>query len=358
MLGIDRRAASYAWTVAVTFLLLFLVYSLRRTLFVFTLALLFAYLLSPLVNLLVQVLPIRTRTVALGLAYVIFIGVAAFVIAQVGERVVEQATNLVTRFPVMLAAWEHPSPGAPHLINSLKLEIIERVQTQIAENSSSILSMLSTAGLKAISLATNLGYVVLVPILAFFFLKDGALIRNHIVELFPEGPRRVLLEDLMADLHLLLVHYMRALVVLSLSTFAAYTICFLVLGVPYAVLLAVLAGMLEFIPMLGPLTAGVAITAVTALAGAPVLVVIIFLLAYRTFQDYILSPHLMHQGIQLHPLLVLFGVFAGAEVAGIAGSFLSVPVLALVRVMYVRLRKARAAAKLLPVEPLPEKVVI
>ena len=61
------------------------------------------------------------------------------------------------------------------------------------------------------------------------------------------------------------------------------------------------------------------------------------------FQDYFLSPHLMGQGVELHPLLVLFGVFAGAEVAGVAGSFLSVPVLALVRVLYLNIRRSRLA---------------
>ena len=49
----------------------------------------------------------------------------------------------------------------------------------------------------------------------------------------------------------------------------------------------------------------------------------------------------MGQGVALHPLLVLFGIFAGAEIAGIAGTFISVPVLALARVVYVRIRKAR-----------------
>ena len=77
--------------------------------------------------------------------------------------------------------------------------------------------------------------------------------------------------------------------------------------------------------------------------------VIIFLAAYRLFQDYILSPHLMGQGVEVHPLLVLFGVFAGAEVAGIPGTFLSVPVLALVRIVYLRMRKSRLAAHGTPV---------
>jgi len=99
--------------------------------------------------------------------------------------------------------------------------------------------------------------------------------------------------------------------------------------------------------MVGPLTAGAVIVIVAAVSGVNVLPVLIFILAYRVFQDYILSPHLMEQGVELHPLLVLFGVFAGAEIAGIAGTFLSVPALAMVRVVYVRIRKARAG-KLAP----------
>jgi predicted PurR-regulated permease PerM len=118
--------------------------------------------------------------------------------------------------------------------------------------------------------------------------------------------------------------------------------------VPYAVLLAALAGMLEFIPMVGPLTAGAIIVMVALLSGSHALAVLIFLLAYRLFQDYILSPHLMGQGVELHPLLVLFGVFAGAEIAGIPGTFLSVPVLALVRVVYIRIRKTRLGAQFSP----------
>jgi predicted PurR-regulated permease PerM len=58
-----------------------------------------------------------------------------------------------------------------------------------------------------------------------------------------------------------------------------------------------------------------------------------------------LSPNLMGSGVELHPLLILFGVFAGAEIAGIAGTFLSVPVLALVRILYLRLRSSRLAAR-------------
>jgi predicted PurR-regulated permease PerM len=104
--------------------------------------------------------------------------------------------------------------------------------------------------------------------------------------------------------------------------------------------------MLEFIPIVGPLTAAVIIILVAAVASAHLLAVLIFLSIYRVIQDYVISPNLMGAGVEVHPLLVLFGVFAGAEIAGVAGTFLSVPVLALVRILYLRLRKLRLASRL------------
>lgn len=187
--------------------------------------------------------------------------------------------------------------------------------------------------------------MVIIPILAFFFLKDAPLIREHVLDLMEEGPRRALFGDLISDVHLLLAHYIRALFVLSVAAFVAYAIFFSLMGVPYAILLAVIGGLLEFIPLLGPLTAAVLILIVAGLAGVGLLPILAFLAVYRVIQDYLFSPSLMGRGVELHPLLVLFGVFAGAEIAGIAGSFLSVPVLALVRIVYLNIRKARLNAR-------------
>ena len=349
MLGIDRQVARYVWTAAVVVLLLVLVYLVRRTVFIFILALLFAYMLSPVVNLLDRFLPTsRTRTPALALAYVIFVGLVVLIGIQIGSRIVDQATALAKTFPDMIRSWQTPTPGAPEAINSLKGQIVAKIRTEVVEKSSDLISALSRAGLKVITVASDLIYVVIIPILGFFFLKDGRVMRQHILEIVSAGPRRALLDDVMADIHLLLAHYMRALVVLSLAAFTAYSIFFSIMGVPYGVLLAAVAGMLEFIPTIGPLAASVVIVVVAAVANAHVLAILIFILVYRVFQDYMLSPHLMGQGVEVHPLLLLFGVFAGAEVAGVAGSFLSVPVLALVRILYLRMRKSRLRLDLTP----------
>ncbi|MCU1238918.1 MAG: hypothetical protein JWP63_6885 [Candidatus Solibacter sp.] len=343
MLGLDKNAARYTWTAALVLLALWLVYILRSTVFVFTLALLFAYLLSPLVNLLDRALPNRTRTLALALSYVIFIGLVVLVLSQIGIRVVDQAKELSKKFPDMMARWEQPSPQVSENTNSVKAEVIRTIRNELYKRTSDIMHVLPGVSLKFLAVASDLIYVVIVPVLAFFFIKDGEVIRSHLLGLVDSGPLRSVVDSMMEDIHLLLAHYMRALVLLSLCTFTAYSIFFTILGMPFGILLAVLAMCLEFIPMIGPLSAAAAILIVAAVSGTHILTVLIFLVAFRMLQDYVISPHVMGQGVELHPLLVLFGVFGGAEVAGVAGSFISVPVLALARILYLRVRRLRAS---------------
>src|ERR1041384_8036935 len=347
MLGLDRTAARYTWTAAAILLLLAFIYGIRGTLFLLTLAVLFAYHISPAVELLDRALPGRARTLAI--VYVLFIGVVVIVVTQIGSRVVDQARILALKFPSMLGEVQKQTEKHPDAVSSLQDQLLTNIRNGITQKTNELIGALPNAGLKIVSAATNVIYVVIVPFLAFFFLKDSVLIRSHLLSLADTSPAmRSFADGLMEDIHALLARYMRALVVLSPSTFTAYSTFFTIMDVPYGVLLAVLAMMLEFIPMIGPLVAGTAIVIVAAVAGSHVLAVLIFLLAFRMFQDYVLSPHIMGQGVELHPLLVLFGVFAGAEVAGVAGSFLSVPVIALIRVMYIRFRKNRLSAQLTP----------
>ena len=114
MLGFDPRAARYTWTAAAILLLLVMVYRTRTTLFVFIIALLFAYLLSPLVDFLDRALPAsRTRTPALIFAYLLLIGVLGFAAVGLGSRIADEANSLLTRLPDLVnqAAEAPPAPA-------------------------------------------------------------------------------------------------------------------------------------------------------------------------------------------------------------------------------------------------------
>ncbi len=338
MLGLDRQATRYTWTVVFILLLVELVYRIRDTLFIFIVALLFAYLLWPLVKFLDRRLPGRSKVLALTMVYLALVAFLIVVGIAVGSRVVQQANALATRLPELLAHFQPPKEATAPAAATAKQTVIATVQKQLARHSQEILAMLPNAALAVISRAGNLIFVVLIPILSFFFLKDGREMRDSLLSLLGAGSRREMVEKIALDLHVLLAQYMRALVLLGVVASVTYGIFFSLLGVPYGILLAAIAFPLEFIPLVGPLTGGAVVLLVAGLSGSDhLLAILVFLVAFRLFQDYVVSPHLLSSGMKLHPLLVIFGVLAGGALAGVAGSFLSVPVLATLRIVYRQL---------------------
>jgi predicted PurR-regulated permease PerM len=339
LLGIDRNAARYTWTAVLVLLLVGLLYLIRETLFIFFVALLFAYLLWPLVKLLDRWLPGQSKVLALTLVYLAIVGILIVMGIALGSRIVQQANTLAAKLPDLLTRFQPPiAPAASHYALPLKMTVISTVQQQLTKHSQDILAWLSNAALGVMSRAGNLIFFILVPILSFFFLKDGREMLSSVVGILAAGARRDMVEKIAADLHVLLAQYMRALVLLGAVASLSYGLFFSMVGVPYGILLAAVAFPLEFIPMVGPLAGAVIVLLVASLTGSHhLLAIFVFLLAFRFLQDYVVSPQLLSAGMKLHPLLVIFGVLAGGSIAGIAGCFLSVPVLAALRIVYRQL---------------------
>lgn len=341
MLGLDRRTAQQTWTVLFIVLMLGAIYLIRDTLFVFTVSLLFAYLLWPLVKLLDRRIPGGSKVWALAVVYLSLLALLIGVGIIIGSRIEEQASALAVRIPDLLSKFENVSqPTGFSSLQTLRATIMATLRKQVSEHSQYFVSLLPNAALGVLSHVSILIFIVLVPILSFFFLKDGERISRAIMGVVATGPRRDTFNEIASELNLLFAQYMRALVLLAAVAFVAYALFFSLMGVPFGILLAAIAFPLEFIPMIGPFTGGVIVLAVAGLGGFHHLLwLIAFLLAFRVFQDYVLSPQLLSKGMELHPLIVIFGVLAGASVAGIAGSFLSVPVLATLRIIFRQLRK-------------------
>jgi len=349
MLGIDARAARAAWTVFLVALALALGYWIRRTLLIFTAALLVAYLLSPLVSLVDRVAKGRfPRNLSLAVVYVLLIAALGTALGVVGSRVVEEGANLASRLPELVRGLDRPmSLPLPEWMTPVKISLLAALRSFVEQHSKDALPLIQRVGGELLALLGNLAFVILVPILSFFFLKDGAEMRENLIAFIPDGPGRRLLEEIFGDVHVLLAQFMRALVILSAATFASYSLFFAVAGVPYAVLLATIAGVLEFIPVAGPFSAAAIALLVAGFSGYPHLLwMVVFLIAYRLFQDYVLQPYLMSSGVEVHPLLIIFGLLAGEQVGGVAGMFLSIPVIATLRAVFMRLRKTRTSVDL------------
>jgi predicted PurR-regulated permease PerM len=113
------------------------------------------------------------------------------------------------------------------------------------------------------------------------------------------------------------------------------TVGFMLIGVPYALVLGILAGFLEFIPLAGPLVVFVLALVFSSFhSPGQALVVFVFLAVLRVVHDYVTYPRIIGQGIHLHPLAVILAILCGAELAGVAGIFLAIPVIAILSVGY------------------------
>jgi predicted PurR-regulated permease PerM len=343
MLGLDARAARYAWTIVLVLLFVSLVYLIGETLFVFVVALLLAYLIWPLVDFLDQRLPVRSKLPSLAIVYLVLLGIMVVIGIELGARIVGQANALAERIPELLSKLERPIVSLPS--QGVAMKIIAEIQQQIVANSRDLVLLVSNAFLKVVPHVKILLFVILVPILSFFFLKDGRALLSSLLDIVGDESSREMFKDIANDVHILLAQYMRSLVLLGLATSTAYASFFSLIGLPYGLLLGAIAFFFEFIPLVGPLTSTVIILLVAGLSGfGHILWILVFLGAYRLFLDYVLSPYLLSSGTKVHPLLIIFGVLAGGQIAGIAGSFLSVPVMATLRIVYRQMQKTRLPA--------------
>jgi len=340
MLGIDERALRVIWTIFLFGLVLAIVYLIRDTILVFALAIFFAYMIWPVVALMEQLMPKR-RNVAITLVYLGIIGLLVLLGFQLIPTIAAQATNLAIRLPSLVSSNKLASIPLPSWLEPVRVQAVTFVTREASSLGSRVVPFIQQAGTHILSGLGALLLIVLIPILAFFFIKDADAIRRNLIRSVEDGHDRGLLDQILEDVHNLLRNYIRALVMMAAASFICWAIFLGAMRYPYELLLAGLSGVLEFIPVIGPAMAGITVLIVCAVTGSGGLLwILLFWGCYRVFADYVLNPYLMSSGVEVHPLLVLFGVLAGESIAGIPGMFFSIPAIAILRVVYVNLNNA------------------
>jgi predicted PurR-regulated permease PerM len=303
---------------------------------------LFAYVVAPVVQMVQR--PIRfggrthrmPRAAAIGLVYLLMAASVGTSIVMLLPLATQQASDAVARVPAYaqsFAAWEH---GWSRYYERLKIpkELRAGIDQSVEAAGASLTASLQAAVPTVAERVSGLPWLVMIPVLAFFLLKDAASIRRLIVVDLPFR-YRLRGHRLFEELNATMAAYVRAQLLACLLVGTICGVGFALIGVPYAVLLGVLAGVLEFIPMVGPLVLAT-IACLAAVAHAPMTAAwtIGFLATLRVIEDYVIYPRLIGRGLELHPLAVIVGVMAGAELDGVAGMFLAVPAVATATVVY------------------------
>jgi predicted PurR-regulated permease PerM len=176
----------------------------------------------------------------------------------------------------------------------------------------------------------------LVPLLAFFLLNDWVAFRRSAVRGLPQSHLQWRGGEFLEQLNATLAGFTRVQLLSCVIIGASCAVGFALLGLPSAAALGVLAGVMEFLPVVGPLTT--ALVAASLLRGPRLLLLLGFLLALRLVQDYVIYPKLIGRRLHLHPLAVIAAVLVGARYGGLVGVFCAVPA---VGVLSVTLRQYR-----------------
>lgn len=348
MLGFDTRTAKIVWTVFLLAFLLFFVYSIRQTLLVATFAIFFSYLVFPLIALAERHMPSTIpRMVSIAAVFVLVFVIIAVAGSILGSQLADEATKLSQQLPSFLnvknISDRIPLPG---FLEPLRVRLVTFLSEQLQSNAAQAVPFAQKLGLGALHAASNLIYLVLVPVLSFLLIKEAPTLKREMLAWIGHS-NSLVWGGIINNLDVLMAGYVRALLILSMATCIVYGAVFSFMGVTYALLLGVMAGLLEVIPFVGPLIAAVAVLAVSAFSGYPHLLwLLLFIVGYRLFQDYVFNPYLMSSGIEVPPLLVILGLLAGEQVGGVAGIFLAVPVTAALKIIFAQIAANASSAKI------------
>jgi predicted PurR-regulated permease PerM len=334
----DTRAARILFTALLFALGLGFLYVARHTLIAFLFAILFAYLVDPAVSRIERWT--RSRSMAIAAIYLLLVLLLGLFFFFVGPRIVHQAQRLTQALPSLI---DQVSTG--NIAVTIGHErgwsdfTIRQVGAFLANHREGLVALAQRVGIRLAEVAQEAWLLLLIPILAIFFLKDGRTFGELGLSSVHSQPQREFLEGVRSDLNEMLAQFIRAQLTLAFFSFVAYSSFMGITKVPYALMLGTSGGLMEFIPMVGPLVAALVILLVALLTGYPhLLVLLIFLGAWRVVQDYVIAPRIMGKSMELHPLAALFGVLAGGEMAGVLGVYLSIPVMASLRIFFRRWR--------------------
>lgn len=323
---------------------LWILWKLTTVILLIIFSIFFAYLVSPLVEILRRPLNIAgrrfamPRSGAIALAYLlIFAGILAVI-----YFIVPQLVNQFPQFSEQAQSYGKIISGKTQQLNQYLTE--RRMPGAIVDAiNKAVPFVLESIGASASFVLTSIAgwvvfvpWLVLIPILSFFLLKDADGFRRSALQMLPRGRWRWRGDEFFQDVNSTLAAYIRAQLTASLFIGAVCAALFAIMGFPSPLVLGLMAGMFEFVPMLGPaLIAIIAVLIALFHSGlSSALIVILLLGVLRIVQDYIVYPRLIGHGIHLHPLAIILAILCGEKLAGVAGVFLAIPIVAVVTVSY------------------------
>lgn len=274
--------------------------------------------------------------------YLLFFVVIGGLLAFIVPPIAAQATDFATNLPRVANNLERRyADSKQEWVRDLSRNGAQKLR-EFADNPPDISGVLKEQALNVVSSVFGaLLSIVTVILISFYWLTERSLIRRALLGFVPVH-RRTRVNDIWTHIETKLGSWFRAQLILCGIIGAACAVGYFILGVEYWPLLALIAGVTEIIPILGPWIGGVP-AVVVALTDGPVkaLVVAVFIIVLQQIEGNILVPRIQGDAIGLSPLTVILAILAGTTLAGPLGGILAVPISAIIQVLIQDLLIAR-----------------
>jgi predicted PurR-regulated permease PerM len=332
----DRRTINVLLTALLVVMAVGIVYVARSIFVIFAFAILFAYLINPVVRFLQRhsLFFKNLRGPHVAEAYLGILILIGLLVHGIAPQLIPRVSRLIRESPALM---ENVYSGDIALTlgqqngwnesQSLRAKAFLRQRRETIRN--------VVEGVKQF-ISVAFGGIVLIPVLALFFLSDGDKLAGGIIRVVSTPETYDSVKALAGDLNEMLRHYIRAKVILAALSFVFCSVTTFFLGFPHSLALGLMAGVLEFIPVAGWITSAITIITIGLLTHSHWIWMAALLGLWRMTMDYFIAPRVMGHELEIHPLLAIFTVMVGGAVGGIIGIYLSVPLVASLRVVWHR----------------------
>jgi predicted PurR-regulated permease PerM len=336
-----KRNRLLLWT-ALCILILGMIWAARKVLLPYLVGLVLAYLLLPLVNWLDRRMPAKfrdwrvARPLAIVLTYLLLLVIVVGIVAFFIPIVVDQVEFLSKIWPSLV---DQVEDWGKRGLGWYTETIPEDWRITIETNLKNLLDDVANAlkdGLVATTstVFSTISYVIgliVIPFWLFYILHDESQVKTGVVNALPHNIRADVL-SLSSLLDDVLSAYIRGQLLLCFFVGGMATVALFIIGVPFALVLGLVAGIFEALPYVGPILGAVPAVIVALLTEpSSALWVAGAFFAIQQVENLVLVPRISGKSVKLHPALVMIVLVVGNEVAGFIGMLIAVPVTAMIR---------------------------
>jgi predicted PurR-regulated permease PerM len=296
------------------------------------------YLLNPLVSALER----RgvARVAGAGIVYVLFLCIVALVVSLLVPLVTRQVSSVIDHFPDYLADGQALVRDVAARFGqepNFKLDADHvRDWLSAGENRQAVTRYLT--GLRSVtnSVISGLIIIVLGPVMAFYLLVDLPRLNRGAMALVPPG-RREEIRGLMDRIGQAVGGFFRGQLLVALFVGVASSIGLWAIGLPFWLLVGMVAGIFNLVPLVGPFIGGGLAVVIALVSGQPLKAVwaALVLLVVQQIDNHLISPNVMGRTVQLHPVVVMLALLVGASFAGLFGMLVIVPLVAVVKIVFL-----------------------